>query len=72
LFTSPSGRKQKEQKKNASIYYVRHYITIITVCTLVVIATHIEMPTAVRILLIAFAAITALQVREQQLRWRST
>lgn len=52
-------QENKENKKRMLQSIVCGVITIIAVCSLVVIASYIKMPTAVRILLIAFAVITA-------------
>ena len=52
-------KENKENKKRMFQSVVCGVITIIAVCSLVVIAAYIEMPVAVRILLIIFAVLTA-------------
>ncbi len=52
-------QENKENKKRFFQSIVCGIITIIAVCSLVVIAAYIEMPVAIRILLIIFAAVTA-------------
>ncbi len=52
-------QENKENKKRMLQSVICEIITIIAVCSLVVIASYIEMPVAVRIALIIFAAITA-------------
>ena len=52
-------QENKENKKRMLQSVICGIITIIAVCSLVVIASYIEMPVAVRIVLIIFAAITA-------------
>lgn len=52
-------QENKENKKRMLQSVICGIITIIAVCSLVVIASYIEMPVAVRIALIIFAAITA-------------
>ena len=52
-------QENKENKKRLFQSIVCGIITIIAVCSLVVIAAYIEMPAAIRILLIIFAAVTA-------------
>ena len=52
-------QEKKENKKRMLQSVICGIITIIAVCSLVVIASYIEMPVAVRIALIIFAAITA-------------
>lgn len=52
-------QENKENKKRLLLSIVCGIITIIAVCSLVVIAAYIEMPVAIRILLIIFAAVTA-------------
>lgn len=52
-------QENKENKKRMLQSVICEIITIIAVCSLVVIASYIEMPVAVRIVLIIFAAITA-------------
>ena len=52
-------QENKENKKRMLQSVICEIITIIAVCSLVVIASYIEMPLAVRIALIIFAAITA-------------
>ena len=52
-------QENKENKKRFFQSVVCGIITIISVCSLVVIAAYIEMPAAIRILLIIFASVTA-------------
>lgn len=52
-------QENKENKKRFFQSIVCGIITIIAVCSLVVIAAYIEMPAAIRILLIILAAVTA-------------
>lgn len=52
-------KENKENKKRMFQSVVCGVITIIAVCSLAVIAAYLEMPAAVRILLIVFAVITA-------------
>ena len=52
-------QENKENKKRFFQSIVCGIITIIAVCSLVVIAAYIEMPVAIRIMLIIFAAVTA-------------
>ena len=51
--------ENQENKKKWILSMICAVITIIAVCSLVVIAAYIEMPTAVRIALVVFAAATA-------------
>ena len=51
--------ENQENKKRMALSIVCGVITTIAVCSLVVIASYIEMPTVVRIALIAFAIVTA-------------
>ena len=52
-------QENNENKKRLFQTIVCGVITIISVCALIIIASYIEMPTAVRIVLIVIAAITA-------------
>lgn len=52
-------KENEENKKRMALSVICGVITIIAVCSLVVIASYLEMPTAARIALIAFAAATA-------------
>lgn len=52
-------KENEENKKRMALSVVCGVITIIAVCSLVVIASYIEMPTVARIGLIAFALATA-------------
>jgi len=52
-------QENKENKKRFFQSIMCGIITIIAVCSLVVIAAYIEMPVAIRILLIIFAVVTA-------------
>lgn len=52
-------QENQENKKRMVLSIICGVITIIAVCSLVVIAAYIEMPTAARIAVIAFAILTA-------------
>jgi len=52
-------KENEENRKRMALSVICGVITIIAVCSLIVIASYIEMPTAARIMLIVFAAATA-------------
>lgn len=52
-------KENEENKKRMVLSIICGVITIIAVCSLVVIASYIEMPTIARIAIIAFSIITA-------------
>lgn len=52
-------KENEENKKRMALSIICTVITIIAVCSLVVIASYIEMPTIARIALIVFAVVTA-------------
>lgn len=52
-------KENEENRKRMALSIVCGVITVIAVCSLIVIASYIEMPTAVRIVLIVFAVATA-------------
>lgn len=52
-------KENEENKQRMTLSVICAVITVIAVCSLVVIASYIEMPVAVRIVLILFAAATA-------------
>ncbi len=52
-------KENEENKKRMALSVICGVITIIAVCSLVVIAAYIEMPTIARASVIAFAVITA-------------
>ena len=52
-------QENKENKKKVSLSIVCGLVTIVAVCSLVVIASYIEMHTAIRIMLVIFAMMVA-------------
>lgn len=53
-------KENEENKKRMALAIICGIITVIAVCSLIVIASYIEMPTIARIALILFAAATAI------------
>lgn len=53
-------KENEENKKRMALAVICGIITVIAVCSLIVIASYIEMPTIARIALILFAAATAI------------
>lgn len=53
-------KENEENKKRMALAIICGIITVIAVCSLIVIASNIEMPTIARIALILFAAVTAI------------
>lgn len=53
-------KENAENKKKMAVSIICGVITIIAVCSLIVIASYIKMPTSIRILLLVFAAVTAI------------
>ena len=53
-------KENEENKKRLALAIICGIITVIAVCSLIVIASYIEMPTIARIALILFAAATAI------------
>ncbi len=52
-------KENEENKKKMALSIICGMITIIAVCSLIVIASFIEMPTSIRIMLLVFALVTA-------------
>lgn len=52
-------KENEENKKRMALSIICGVITIIAVCSLIVIASYIEMPTSIRTMLFVFAVVTA-------------